>query len=229
MLQWLKDRFEILRLSIRRPVPLFILAFFQAVALLLGLFPPPGWAAPFLRWLTAWPWYGWVIAWLAFLWLSTVEYSVHRKKRFDHTSLNFFRAYLEFLLKEGRQLFQYAGEKDFYSKIDDWQRKAVEGIAIGLGPEESKKFFQKMESISPLSKAYRESAASKSGEPLARSLEARLEEINLIRMSLPEREGEERNALLTPDPAKAAPGPVSKPVLLEGKVEPPPSKHLPPK
>ncbi|GEM_PF-3203877 len=229
MVQWLQDRWEILRLSLQRPLLFLVLAFFQGAALFLGRFPPPASTLPFVDWLTQIPWYGWAIGWLAVLWVSTMDYSVERKKRFDLTSVNFFRAYLEHLMKEGSLIFRHAGEKDFYSKISDWQRKAVQGIAIGLGPEQSKEFFQKVEAKSPLSEAYREASNAKSDEPLAKCLEARMEELNLIRLSLPEREEETGKELLT----GGAPAPQRMPVqpagLLTGEVEPPPKPRLPKK
>lgn len=202
MLQWLKDRWEILWLSLKRPLLLLVFAAFQAAAILLGLLPPPGWLSPFLGWFTSIPWYGWVIGWLIVLWSCTLDYSVDRKKSFDETSTNFFKAYLDFLLKEGRQLFQYADDKDFYSKISNWQRKAVQGIAIGLGPSESGKFFQKMESQSPLEQAYRKSQEQKTSEALCRSLEDRLEELGQIRLNLPEAE-DESSALALGETGKA--------------------------
>lgn len=229
MVQWLKERWEILRLSLKHPLPFLVFTVFQAAAILLDFFPLPPSSAPFLSWLTGLPWYGWVIGWMAVLWFSTLEYSVERKKRFDETSVNFFKAYLEFLIKEGHQLFHQAGEKDFYSKVSDWQRKAVEGIAIGLGHEESQKFFQKVESKSPLSEAYRESDSSRSGEPLSRALQARLEELDFIRLSLPENEDEVKNKLLAGTVEKRGQVPVKPAGLLSGEAEIEPAKRLPKK
>ncbi len=229
MIQWLNDRWDIFRLSLRHPLPILAIGFFQAAAVALGFFHPPGFFAPFLNWLTRMPWYGWVIGWLAVFWYSTLDYSVERKKRFDLTSVNFFKAYLDFLIKEGHQLFQHAGEKDFYSKISHWQRKAIQGIAIGLGPGESEKFFQKMEAESPLSEAYRESVASKSDEPLSRSIQSRLDELSLIRMGLPKEEDGEKTDLLAGTTGQMERVPPKPAGLLTGKTEPPPAKRLPPK
>lgn len=228
MLQWLKDRWDILR-SLEHPLPFLLLGFIQVAAVLLALFPPSGWMAPWMGWLRAFPGYGWIIGWLLVLWGSTLRYSVERKKRFDETSVNFFKAYVDFLMKDGHQLFHQAGGKDYYSKIADWQRKAVEGIAIGLGPEESKNFFQKVESKSPLSEAYRESTASKSGESLSRALRERLEELRLLRMNLPEGEGreKERGDLLASGAGKAERAVPETAGLLTGEVENPPIQRLP--
>ncbi len=231
MLQWLKDRWEILR-SLEHPLPFLVFGFFQVVAVLLALFPPTGRAARFVGWLGSISWYGWVIGWLLVLWGSTLTYSVERKKRFDKTSANFFRAYVDFLMKEGHQLFHHAGETGYFSKINDWQRKAIQGIAIGLGPKASEDFFQKVESKSPLSDAYRESTASKSGEPLSRALQVRLEELSLLRTGLPEDKEErekERGDLLALDAGKSERDAPKTAGLLTGEIEVPPVKRLPPK
>jgi hypothetical protein len=228
MTEWLKDRWEILRLTLKHPLPFLALGFFQAAALALGYFHPPFSRTPWLNWLVEIPWYAWALAWLAALWFSTLDYSVERKKRFDETSVNFFKAYLDHLVKEGHQLFQFAGEKDFYSRISHWQRKIIEGVAIGLGHGESGKFFHKMEAQSPLSEAYRQSQASKSDEPLSRAIQARLDELGQIRLSLPERDGEGKELALGEE-GPAGRVPVKPAGLLTGGVEPPPSKRLPPK
>jgi len=227
MIQWFRDRWEILRLSLKRPAPFLVFAFFQGAALLLGYFPPPGSIRPFVDWLIQMPWYGWVIGWLVVFGMTTLDYSVERKKRFDLTSANFFRAYLEHLLKDGSQVFQHAGEKDFYTRINDWQHKAVQGIAIGLGPEQSKDFFQKVEAKSPLSEAYRQATASKSDEPLAKSLEVRLEELNLIRLSLPEKEEEPGKELQLGGASSSQRMPAQPAGLLTGEVEVEPAKRSP--
>ena len=132
------------------------------------------------------PWYGWALGWLGVLWLSSLGYSLGRKKHFDETSLNFFKAFLDFLIQQGSGLFDYSDEKNFYQKIKDWQHQAIQGIAIGLGPEESQKFFQKMELQSPVSEAYKKSKEARSNEPLCLSLQANLEELKAIRMNLRE-------------------------------------------
>ncbi len=230
MIQWLKNRWEVLG-SLGHPLPFLVFGFFQVAGVLLSLFPPAGWAAHLVGWLRAVPWYGWAIGWLFILWGSTLTYSVERKKRFDLTSSNFFRAYLDFLIKEGHQLFHHAGEADYFSKINDWQRKAIQGIAIGLGPKASEDFFQKVESRSPFSDAYRESTASKSGEPLSRALQARLTELGFIRMSLPESENEEQSkgGLVAKEEVRKQRASAPTAGLLTGEVEAPPAKRLPKK
>ena len=127
------------------------------------------------------------MGWLAAFWLSTLEYSVRRKKSFDETSINFFRAYLDFLIHEGNKLFDHSAEKEFYSRINDWRHQALQGIAIGLGPAASEKFFQKMEAKNPLSEAYRKSTAANANEPLCLSLQEHLEELSVMRMELNDR------------------------------------------
>lgn len=228
MLQWLQDRWQILR-SFENPIPFLALGLFQIGFLLVVVFPPTGAAAPLLAWMAALPWYIWIIGWLLVLWLSTLRYSVDRKKRFDETSANFFKAYLEFLVKDGHQLFHREGEKDYYSKVYDWQRKAIQGIAIGLGPKESEDFFQKVDSKSPLSAAYRESAASGSNEPLSRALQVRLEELNAIRLGLPEKEDEGKKERALENAGTREKVPVQPAGLLTGEMENPPTRRLPPK
>ena len=184
MLKWIRERLEIIRLIFRRPILLAVLGAAQLGALLFRFVPRLPEPLNRLGVLVEIPWYGWVIGWLAAFWLSTIEYSVQRKKRFDVTSANFFKAYLDFLIHEGNKLFDYSDERDFYSKINEWKHQAIQGIAIGLGPEASKKFFQKMESQNPLSEAYRKSTADHSNEALCRSLQDHLEELNSMRMEL---------------------------------------------
>lgn len=223
------DQLEILWLSLRHSALTLVFVLLQAAAMLLVFLHPPIASSPYLAWLVNLPWYGWVIGWLAVLWLCTMRYSADRKKRFDLASANFFKAYLEHLIKEGSLIFQHAGEPGFYSRINDWQRKAVQGIAIGLGPEQSKEFFQKVETKSPLSEAYRQAVASKTDEPLSKSLEARLEELNHIRLSLPEKEEETGKELQLGGSPSSQRVPVQPAALLTGEVEPPPSKRLPKK
>lgn len=229
MIQWLKNHLEVLHLSLGSSLPFFAFALFQVLALVFSYFPPPPAVGLYFFWLIGIPWYAWVIGWLSILWVLTLNYSVRRKKRFDETSINFFRAYLDFLIHQGHQLFHHVDAKDYYTKINDWQHQAIEGIAIGLGPVESQKFFQKMESQNPLSKAYRESTNSRSGEPLSRWLQKQLEELGQIRLSLPEREEKESKELAAPgrnEPGSPAPGRIE---LLAGETEPPPTKRLPPR
>jgi hypothetical protein len=145
--------------------------------------------------LTVTPWYSWAIGWFALLWATSIEYSLNRKENLDQTSLDFFKAFLESLIQQGHQLFHHSEEKDFYSKINDWQHMVIEGIAIGLGHEESQKVFQKMDSDHPLTDAYREFLSSRSSEPLCRSLQKNLEELELIRKSLAETKFYEKGEL----------------------------------
>ena len=186
MRSWLKVRFDIFKLSLRSPVLLGIFGILQVVQLLLALVPRFSASAKLLKISILLPWYGWVIGWLVILWISLLEYSVKRKEEFDKTSLNFFKAFLDFLIQQGNHLFEDAGEKHFYSKLNDWQHQVIQGIAIGLGPGESEKYFQKMDRQSSMTKAYRQSQDSGSIEPLCRFLQDHLKELEAIRMSLKE-------------------------------------------
>ena len=197
MLQWLKDRFEIIGLTFRHPGLLAAFGLFQAAVLLLGRYLPPAEPNRFYGGLLSIPWYSWTIGWLAVLWLTTLEYSVHRKKSFDETSNNFFKAYLDFVIREGHGLFNRADDKNFYTQVNEWQRRAVMGIAIGLGPKESEKFFQKMEGKSPLQEAYRKSREARSNEALCRALQDNLDELGGMRMKLLEGVEKEKGGLAT--------------------------------
>jgi hypothetical protein len=138
-----------------------------------------------------------VIGGTLFLWVAALEYTLKRKEVFDQTSSAFFKAYLDHLIREGHHLFKSSEAKDFYLKIGDWQRKAVQGIAIGLGPEASSHLFQAMDTQNPLSEAYKESLKLRSNEPLCKSLHANLEELEKIRTEVanpPEPEGDEPQA-----------------------------------
>ena len=195
MLQWLQDRLEIIRLTFRHPVLLLAFGLFQAAVLSLRHFSGENgvWYG-----LLDFPWYAWTIGWLAVFWLTTLEYSVHRKKSFDETSNNFFKAYLDFVIREGHGLYNRADDKNFYTQVNEWQRRAVMGIAIGLGPQESEKFFQKMEGKSPLQEAYRKSQESRTNEPLCRALQDNLDELGGMRMKLLESSEKVKGGLATP-------------------------------
>ena len=229
MFQWFKNRLEVLHLSVGTSLPFWVFGLFQLAALALWFHPVPPQVGLYFFWLTGLPWYAWVIGWLLILWVLTLNYSAQRKKRFDETSINFFRAYLDFLIHQGHQLFQHVDAKDFYSKIDDWRHQAIQGIAIGLGPVESQKFFQKMETQNPLTQAYRESTAARSGEPLARWLQKELDELGQIRLGLPEREESVGKELAITSPETSSAPALGKIELLTGEVEPPPAKRLPPR
>ena len=180
MLSWFKDRLSILQLTLRHAILLWVMAMLQTAFLLLPFLPPSSLRDTLL----SIPIWVWVVGWLAALWLSTLNYSVERKKRFDETSLNFFRAYLDFLLQGGHNLFGLSGDKDFYFKVKEWQRQAVMGIAIGLGPKESERFFHKMEDQDPLEAAYQKSREKGDNELLSQALAARLTELDELRKSL---------------------------------------------
>src|SRR5690242_14031552 len=132
MAQWLKNRLEIVRLILKRPVLLLAFGLIQIAVLLLGQLPAALAGNPLVGWISGIPWFGWAIGWLAVLWISTLNFSVERKKKFDETSSNFFKAYLDFLLHEAHNLFSYSDRPDFYQKVKDWQHQALMGIAIGL-------------------------------------------------------------------------------------------------
>lgn len=229
MLFWLKNRLEVLHLSLGSSLPFFAFGLFQVLALTFWFFPPSPAIGLYFFWLIGIPWYAWVIGWLLILWILTLNHSVQRKKRFDETSLNFFRSYLDFLIHQGHQLFQLSEDKDFYSKINDWRHQAIEGIAIGLGPVESQKFFQKMETQNPLSQAYRDATTAKSGEPLARWLQKELDELGQIRLGLPELGEKEGKELVLAGLEKTPSPPPDKMELLTGEAEPPPANRLPPR
>jgi len=190
MIQWFKVRFEILRLTLRNRALLSLLGVLLLAPILLAMaFPsqPSFWI----------PWYGWVIGGTLFLWVAALEYTLKRKEVFDQTSSAFFKAYLDHLIREGHHLFKSSETKDFYLKIGEWQRKAVQGIAIGLGPEASSHLFQAMDTQNPLSEAYTESLNLRSNEPLCKTLHANLEELEKIRTEVanpPELEGDEPQA-----------------------------------
>lgn len=183
MLSWFRDRVEVLRLLFKDPSLLWALGLLQTLALVLYFFPFPQ-AAPIRDFLMVPPWYAWALTWLTLLWLSTLGYSAGKKKLFDETSRNFFRAYVEHLLHQGHGFFSETEVEGLFLKAKEWQRQAIQGIAIGLGPEESERFFQKMEAASSLTKAYRRSEEQNSTEPLWRSIQVHLEELERIRLGL---------------------------------------------
>src|ERR1035438_4615702 len=104
MVQWLKDRFEITKLTLQNPLPgalLAILALLQIGQFALFLMPTENNASYLSRVSSLIPWYGWVIGWLALFWFASISYSAGRKEIFDQTSRSFFKAYLENLIQRG--------------------------------------------------------------------------------------------------------------------------------
>jgi hypothetical protein len=210
MVQWLKIRFEIIKLTIRNPALILFLVILLSVQLIRGLVPPSKMNARLFELLTFIPWYGWVIGWLVLFWLASIEYSVKRKEVFDQTSRAFFKAYLGSLIKQGNDLFNHSEEKDFFSKINDWRHRVIQGIAIGLGPEASQKYFHKMESKNPVQEPDKSSSlALKTSDSLCRILQENLEELNRIRTELPEAPGEEKPDLEADKNIKMIGGPKS--------------------
>jgi hypothetical protein len=181
MAPWLKDRLEIIRLTSLRPSALWAWAGLQALELILRWVPVLHRNPILARASGLLPWYGWALGWLAALWLASIEHSLERKRRFDETSLNFFRAFLDFLIHQGSLLFGDADRGDFHLKIKDWQQQAVEGIAIGLGPEASLRFFEKMEAQHPLMEAYRKSRSLRNNEPLCLILQGNIDALIALR------------------------------------------------
>lgn len=183
MLSWFRDRAAVLRIILQRPSLLWLLAPVQVLALILIPFPSPQLA--FVRDpLMAVPWYAWAIAWLALLWLLALGHWAGHERLVGETSRNFFKAYLEHLLHQGHGFFRETEVEKTYLQAKEWQRQAIEGIAIGLGPDESEKFFQKMEAENSLTKAYRRSEESNSVEPLLNSIQAHLDELERLRLAL---------------------------------------------
>jgi hypothetical protein len=183
MLKALKDRFRVLPLTLPHWRVFLFLGFFQVTWAILVAFPQLRDRAG--SWdLSRIPWYAWVIAWLLAFWLSSLEHALGRKRKFDAVSAKFFKAYLNNLIESGHGLFQGAGEKDLYSRINDWQHRVIEALGIGMGHQESARFFQKMDSLHPLAKAYRESQEKRDPEPLLRWLQGNLDELLAIREAL---------------------------------------------
>jgi hypothetical protein len=185
MSKWLNDRLRIIKAALPRSIFLWFFGVLQAAWLLLAFSHPVPDQTLASRFVLYLPWYAWVIAWLALFSAGSIEYSLGRKENFDKTSLNFFKAFLGFTIREGHQLFQHSQEAEFYSKVSHWQRRAIEGIGIGLGHQASEEFFNKMEGQASLEKAYKESSKSKSNEPLCQALKANLDELELIGRNLP--------------------------------------------
>ncbi|HXL72898.1 MAG TPA: hypothetical protein VN963_04665 [bacterium] len=189
MVQWLKQRFQIIQLTLQNPKLIVVF-----VVLLLGPFLSALLRSPQLSTLT--PWYGWVIGWLAFLWFASIEYSLERKKVFDQTSSAFFRAYLDSLIQQGYHLFNYSEEKDFYSKINDWQHQVIQGIAIGLGPRASEKYFHEMDRKNqPVGKTDQQALTLRTSDALCKILQDNIEELNRMRDELSETKGDGKDGL----------------------------------
>jgi hypothetical protein len=188
MIKWFKDRFQVIQLIFQHSPILVVLGILQAAGFMIGLVPPWAMTRPVLEIEKSVPWYAWVIGWLALLCWAAVEYLLRRKERFDFTSKNFFKSYLDFIINEGGKLGAHSDDKDFYSKVSDWQRQVVEGIAIGLGPVESEKYFQKVDGKNPIAEAYKKSLELKNSDPLCQALLDNIEELKLIRLSLVESE-----------------------------------------
>jgi hypothetical protein len=169
MIRWFQNRLQIIRLTLQSPAFAALSAVYLILQITLSLVLPARFSVD------------WVLGWAVLLWLASIEYSAGRKEVFDQTSAAFFKAYLDHLIHEGHGLFDRSEEPDFYLKIGDWQRRAVQGIAIGLGPEESQKFFQTIDFQNPLAAAYKESLRLHSSEPLCRTLQGNLEELEAIR------------------------------------------------
>jgi hypothetical protein len=64
-----------------------------------------------------------------------------------------------------------------------------------LGPEESEKYFQKMESQNSVMEAYRDSLSRKTNEALVQALLANVEELKSIRLNLSETKIYEKSEL----------------------------------
>jgi hypothetical protein len=210
MSKWLHARLGIIKATLPRPIFLLFFGVLQVGWLLLAFSHSvldQTWAARIVQVL---PWYAWILLWLVLFSASSIEYSLERKENFDKTSRNFFKAYLGFTIREGHQLFKHSEEDGFYSKVSHWQRRAIEGIGIGLGHQASEEFFHKMESQASLEKAYKESIDLKINEPLCQALQMNLEELELIGRNLPF-SGEEREEWNELTVGKEAEGPKAHP------------------
>jgi hypothetical protein len=195
MFNWFKSRLEIIKLILLRQKLVAILGLLLIVKLGLDLVSPAKIPGILVRVSALIPWYAWLIGWLALLVYAFIEYSLERKEVFDRTSLNFFKAFLEFLINQGKNLFNDAEDKNFYSKVKFWQEQVIQGIAIGLGPEEAEKYFQKMDSQNSVTTAYKESMSKNTNEPLCRALQANVEELKAIHLNLSETRTYERGEL----------------------------------
>jgi hypothetical protein len=195
MIKWFKDRFQVIQLILQHSPLLVVLGILQVAGFIMGRVPHWAMTKPILEIEKSVPWYAWVIGWLALLCWAAVEYSLRRKERFDFTSLNFFKSYLDFITNQGGALLMQSQSPDFYAKVSEWQRQVVEGIAIGLGPEESEKFFQKMDGQFPLVEAYRKFKESGSQEALCLALEENLKELRALRQKLAGPQNQEMEVL----------------------------------
>ncbi len=216
MPKWIKVRLGIILAALPRPFYFIALGLLQIGWIILSMAQPsanPDFDSKWAAWV---PWYAWVIAWLALMGAGFIEHSLRQKESFDKTSVNFFKAYLGFLIQEGQKIFEHSHEHDFYYRIKRWQRMAIEGIGIGLGHQASENFYHKMESQDPLEKAYREFEISKSNETLCRALKTNLDELDSMRLSLPEAETD-RELKDTP------------PIVQKTELHLPPKLQLPPK
>ncbi len=186
MVNWFKERLEIIKLILLNQKLLAAFGMLLIVKFILDLVLLSKIPAQLVQISTFIPWYGWVLVWLILFLFASIEYSLERKEVFDHTSLNFFKAFLEFLINQGNNLFNDSEEKNFYSKIKFWQEQVIQGIAIGLGSEEAEKYFQKMDSQNSVTTAYKESMNKNTNEPLCRALQANVEELKAILLNLSE-------------------------------------------
>lgn len=205
MVLWFKTRLKIIQLTLRKPILLVVFGIFQTIQWILDIIPGSKLSASLSQLSMLMPWYGWVIGWLVLLWSASLEYSVKRKEVFDETSIAFFKAYLDFLINEGGKLFDHSMDKNFYSKINAWQHQVIQGIAIGLGPEESQKLYQKMDKPNSVSAENRESLALKTSEALCRTLQENIEELKAIKIKLLENQ----------EVDESSPNPAEKPKLID--------------
>src|SRR5580658_1485290 len=188
MVKSLKNRLEIIKFTLHHPKFLVVSGVLLVGPFIPALVPP--------KKLPLWmPWYGWVIAWLLFLWFASIEYAVKRKEVFDQTSSAFFKAYLDSLIKQGNHLFNYSEDKDFYSKINDWQHQVIQGIAIGLGPRASENYFHEMDKKNPTAETSQTALTLRTSDALCKILQDNIEELNRMRGELAEAKGGEKDDL----------------------------------
>jgi hypothetical protein len=197
MVKGLKDRLGIIKLTLRHSKLLWVFGILQLFPIILR-FLPPSKTNDHMRTLSMFmPWYGWVIGWIVLLWFASIEYSVKRKEVFDETSIAFFKAYLDSLIKQGNHLFNYSEQKDFYSKINEWQHQVIQGIAIGLGPQASQKYFHEMDKKNPTGETSQTALTWKTSDTLCRVLQENIEELNRMRLDLAEPRGGEKDGIET--------------------------------
>ncbi|HET9868912.1 MAG TPA: hypothetical protein VFR02_00225, partial [bacterium] len=108
MVRWIQSRFEVFQLVVLGTRSFRLLFGLQVLVVALHWLPPAAGTA----FLAAVPWWGWVLGWLAYLWLTTLGYAAERKGRFDFTSMNFFKSYLDFIINEGGRLLVDSESKD---------------------------------------------------------------------------------------------------------------------